>query len=102
MSATENPRRTPGSAASKRGVSPANSFGRMFLSQDQDVRGTPLRDITAGLENDKVVEKAKPANKKRTRLLLDARTELTDEELKVSRSDRKPLTVHSMTNFANR
>ncbi|KAF5317844.1 hypothetical protein D9611_014732 [Ephemerocybe angulata] len=65
------PRNTPGSrqgsVLSNRAPSPANSFGKLFLSQDQqDFLGTPLREITPAAEN-------------------DARTELTDEELKVAR-----------------
>ena len=71
-----------GSVLSKRGPSPANSFGRLFLSQDQSFRGTPLQDVPVGQENGKIGD---PKNgKKRARLLLDARTELTDDELKVS------------------
>ncbi|RXW15504.1 hypothetical protein EST38_g10349 [Candolleomyces aberdarensis] len=82
------PRGTPGSrqgsVLSKRGPSPANSFGRLFLSQDQSFRGTPLQDVTGGQENGKVCD---PKNgKKRARLLLDARTELTDDELKIARA----------------
>ncbi|KAF6766048.1 Rec8 like protein-domain-containing protein [Ephemerocybe angulata] len=83
------PRNTPGSrqgsVLSNRAPSPANSFGKLFLSQDQqDFLGTPLREITPVAENGKQVGPKVPA-KKRTRLLLDARTELTDEELKVAR-----------------
>ncbi|KAF7320350.1 RAD21/Rec8 N-terminal domain protein [Mycena kentingensis (nom. inval.)] len=62
-------------------LSPATSFSRLFLSQDEDQPQLPLTDIT----NDEPVLAAKRnSNKKnkKTRLLLDARTELTDEELK--------------------
>jgi hypothetical protein len=58
------------------------SFARAFLSQDMmdDEIRQPLADITA--ENQQI---DKPERKrKRARLLLDARTELTDEELKVN------------------
>ncbi|TEB35062.1 hypothetical protein FA13DRAFT_1788657 [Coprinellus micaceus] len=73
-----------GSVFSKRAPSPANSFGRLFLSQDDHIRATPLQDVTAP---DNEQQPVGPKNqKKRTRLLLDARTELTDEELKVARA----------------
>lgn len=42
----------------------------------------PLHDITAQ-EHDKANQRHFPQKIKKTRLLLDARTELTDEELKV-------------------
>lgn len=66
-------------------ASPANSFAQLFLSQDdQFVRApTPLADITTTNQN-KNKRKVPPKKiHKQTRLLLDARTELTDEELKV-------------------
>lgn len=51
------------------------------MSQDDHIRATPLQDVTAP---DNEQQPVGPKNqKKRTRLLLDARTELTDEELKV-------------------
>ncbi|KAJ2920204.1 hypothetical protein MD484_g235, partial [Candolleomyces efflorescens] len=82
------PQGTPGSrqgsVLSKRGPSPTNSFGRLFLSQDQSFRGTPLQDVTLG-QGDGKTDDPKQI-KKRARLLLDARTELTDEELKVARA----------------
>lgn len=62
--------------------SPANSFSRLLLSQDS--QSVPLRDVTP-------INQVPPVNKakklKRTRLLLDARTELTDEELKIARAE---------------
>lgn len=62
-------------------VSPAASFSRQLLSQDNET-SQPLRDITTDERNRE--NQAVPSKKlKRTRLLLDARTELTDEELKV-------------------
>ncbi|KAF7306915.1 RAD21/Rec8 N-terminal domain protein [Mycena indigotica] len=61
-------------------LSPATSFSRLFLSQDE----APLFDVTNQPTN-----ATKPVAKKakRTRLLLDARTELTDEELKTARAE---------------
>lgn len=65
-------------------VSPATSFSRLLLSQDEEFP-QPLLDITPGDQNQ--ININKPAKKvKRTRLLLDARTELTDDELKVKLS----------------
>lgn len=59
--------------------SPATSFSRQFLSQD-DIEMAPLADLTP--VNGK---RANPGRKKKSaRLLLDARTQLTDEELKAS------------------
>ncbi|KAI3622725.1 rad21 rec8 n terminal domain protein [Moniliophthora roreri] len=67
--------------------SPANSFTRLLLSQgveSEHCAPTPLTDITA---NARSKENQPPSKKqKRTRLLLDARTELTDEELKIARA----------------
>ncbi|KAF8898747.1 hypothetical protein BD779DRAFT_1666537 [Infundibulicybe gibba] len=61
-------------------LSPATSFSRQLLSQD--VEG-PKPDIPI----ESVVGHGEDLKKtKRTRLLLDARTELTDEELKAARS----------------
>lgn len=50
----------------------------MLLSQDELIQ--PFNDITAEAQNQIHFE---PKRNKKTRLLLDARTELTDEELKV-------------------
>ena len=56
------------------------SFSAQLLSQDQEP--LPLRDITTEEQNK--ANQANPIKKaKRTRLLLDARTELTDDELRV-------------------
>ena len=61
-------------------TSPTTSFSAQLLSQDQDP--LPLRDITTEEQNK--ANQANPIKKaKRTRLLLDARTELTDDELRV-------------------
>jgi hypothetical protein len=62
-----------------RATSPT-SFSAQLLSQDQEL--LPLRDITTEEQNK--ANQANPIKKtKRTRLLLDARTELTDDELRV-------------------
>ncbi|KAF9526495.1 Rec8 like protein-domain-containing protein [Crepidotus variabilis] len=83
----ENQNPTPsraGSVSSQRGPSPPISFSRQLLSQDLEPF-MPLRDITAEARNKE--NQLEPSKKlKRTRLLLDARTELTDEELKVARA----------------
>ena len=73
-------------------LSPATSFSRQLLSQDNEAL-QPLRDITA--EELNKINRAEPPKKlKRARVLLDARTELTDEELKVIlRTLKKYLTV---------
>ncbi|KAJ7487587.1 hypothetical protein B0H11DRAFT_2408492 [Mycena galericulata] len=64
-------------------LSPATSFSRLLLSQDQDQPQTPLLDVTLNDHN----QANRGAKKvKKTRLLLDARTELTDEELKAARA----------------
>jgi len=63
------------------GSSPRISFSQLFLSQDLEEIAS-LRDITAEDLNQHNAGSASKKNK-RTRLLLDARTELTDEELKV-------------------
>ncbi|PPQ76339.1 hypothetical protein CVT26_008967 [Gymnopilus dilepis] len=65
--------------------SPATSFSRQFLSQDDDQPLQPLRDITAEERNRQNQGEARK-KAKRTRLLLDARTELTDDELKIARA----------------
>ncbi|KAJ7634292.1 Rec8 like protein-domain-containing protein [Mycena polygramma] len=63
-------------------LSPATSFSRLLLSQDAEPQ-LPLLDVTADDQN----QTNRGAKKiKKTRLLLDARTELTDDELKVSRA----------------
>jgi len=61
-------------------LSPTTSFSRLLLSQDLDLR--PLEDVT--IEEQGRANRGDGRKNKRTRLLLDARTELTDEELKVS------------------
>ncbi|KAJ7225526.1 Rec8 like protein-domain-containing protein [Mycena pura] len=66
-------------------LSPAMSFSRLFLSQDMDQPQLPLHDVTANGHNQtnrRIVKKVK-----KTRLLLDARTELTDDELKTARAE---------------
>ncbi|KIK07004.1 hypothetical protein K443DRAFT_129571 [Laccaria amethystina LaAM-08-1] len=62
--------------------SPTTSFSRLLLSQDLDPR--PLEDMT--IEEQGGANRADGRKNKRTRLLLDARTELTDEELKIARA----------------
>ncbi|KAG5647975.1 hypothetical protein DXG03_007009 [Asterophora parasitica] len=64
-----------------RGVSPATSFSRLLLSQDE--QPMPLNDITL-LDQNQVNTGVKKM--KKMRLLLDARTELTDTELKAARA----------------
>jgi hypothetical protein len=61
-------------------LSPATSFSRLLLSQDIEPQ-LPLVDLTANEQNQ--VNRGVKKIKKTTRLLLDARTELTDDELKV-------------------
>ncbi|KAJ3750433.1 Rec8 like protein-domain-containing protein [Lentinula detonsa] len=66
-------------------ASPANNFAQLLLSQDEELPQAdlvPLADVTAGQNTDKPIKKSH----KRTRLLLDARTELTDDELKIARA----------------
>ncbi|KAK7064240.1 RNA cytidine acetyltransferase [Favolaschia claudopus] len=65
-----------------RAFSPATSFSRLLLSQDEEPQ-VPLADVTTNNQNQKNAGAKKP---KKTRLLLDARTELTDEELKTARA----------------
>ena len=61
-------------------ASPTTTFSAQLLSQDQEP--LPLRDITTEEQNR--ANQENPFKKtKRTRLLLDARTELTDDELRV-------------------
>jgi hypothetical protein len=62
-------------------TSPPTSFSAQLLSQDQE-QPLPLRDITTEEQN-KVNQADLTKKVKRTRLLLDARTELTDDELRV-------------------
>lgn len=62
-----------------RAPSPATSFSRLLLSQDE--QPTPLNDITPNAQNQ---VNAGIKKMKKTRLLLDPRTELTDDELKAS------------------
>ncbi len=59
--------------------SPAISFANLLLSQDIERR--PLNDTEK--ETPMNQNREEPRKHKRTRLLLDARTELTDDELKV-------------------
>jgi hypothetical protein len=61
--------------------SPAASFSQLLLSQDID-QLQPLSNITRE-DCDRQNQDDPPKKVKRTRLLLDARTELTDDELKV-------------------
>ncbi|KAJ3799937.1 Rec8 like protein-domain-containing protein [Lentinula aff. detonsa] len=66
-------------------ASPANNFAQLLLSQDEELpqaEPVPLADVTAGQNTNKPIKKSH----KRTRLLLDARTELTDDELKIARA----------------
>ncbi|KAF9270204.1 hypothetical protein L218DRAFT_952383 [Marasmius fiardii PR-910] len=69
--------------------SPANSFSRLLLSQDENIQfrqPTPFADITTrALNEEKENRPNYPRKNKRTRFLLDVRTELTDEELKIAR-----------------
>jgi hypothetical protein len=68
-------------AGFSRATSPTMSFSAQLLSQEQE-QLLPLRDITSEEQNK--ANQANPTKKaKRTRLLLDARTELTDDELRV-------------------
>ncbi|TFK30430.1 hypothetical protein FA15DRAFT_607770 [Coprinopsis marcescibilis] len=83
--------RTPSAGNRQRAASlnltPGAFFARDFLTQDLGIP-EPLQDVTTQ-EKDRVnqeKEKSKPS-KKRTRLLLDARTELTDDELKIARAN---------------
>ncbi|KAJ7092714.1 Rec8 like protein-domain-containing protein [Mycena epipterygia] len=66
-------------------LSPATSFSRLLLTQDDQVDQPqlPLHDVTAADQNqtNRGLKKVK-----KTRLLLDARTELTDDELKAARA----------------
>ena len=63
-----------------RATSPTTTFSAQLLSQDQEP--LLLRDITTEEQNK--ANQENPLKKtKRTRLLLDARTELTDDELRV-------------------
>ncbi|KAJ7492632.1 Rec8 like protein-domain-containing protein [Mycena latifolia] len=63
-------------------LSPATSFSRLLLTQDEEPQ-PPLNDITVNDQN-QINRGAKKI--KKTRLLLDARTELTDDELKAARA----------------
>ncbi|TRM60286.1 Rec8 like protein-domain-containing protein [Schizophyllum amplum] len=74
--------RPPSRALTPRGVSPATSFSRLFLSQEEGQ--VPLLETTR--KNDEEQAAQAPKKLKRTRLLLDARTELTDEELRTART----------------
>jgi hypothetical protein len=61
-------------------LSPAASFSRLLLTQDEEPQ-IPLLDVTD--TNDQNPTNRAVKKVKKTRLLLDARTELTDDELKV-------------------
>ncbi|KAF8905571.1 Rec8 like protein-domain-containing protein [Gymnopilus junonius] len=74
-----------GSAVSNIQPSPAISFSRLFLSQNDDQPIQPFRGITTEEFNRQNQSETRTKNK-RTRLLLDARTELTDDELKIARA----------------
>ncbi|KAF9076275.1 Rec8 like protein-domain-containing protein [Rhodocollybia butyracea] len=75
-------------APSQKPPSPANSFAQQLLSQDEDLFqpvSRPLADVTMNHQNN--TNKAQPKKTlKRTRLLLDVRTELTEEETKIARA----------------
>ncbi|KAI5835570.1 hypothetical protein K523DRAFT_411473 [Schizophyllum commune Tattone D] len=73
--------RPPSRALTPRGVSPATSFSRQFLSQEDGA--TSLLETTR--KNDEQDIAQAPKKLKRGRLLLDARTELSDEELRMAR-----------------
>ena len=60
------------------------TFTQELLSQDNMEAIQPFADVTKEQNRPDTIQKKKPV--KKTRLLLDARTELTDEELKVSSS----------------
>ncbi|KAJ6604638.1 hypothetical protein DFH09DRAFT_316557 [Mycena vulgaris] len=64
-------------------LSPATSFSRLLLTQDDEPQ-VPLLDVTAVNDQNQPNRGAKKV--KKTRLLLDARTELTDDELKAARA----------------
>ncbi|KAF5385389.1 hypothetical protein D9615_001513 [Tricholomella constricta] len=59
------------------GLSPATSFSHLLLSQDE--QPMPLNDITL---EEQIQANSNLKKMKKARLLLDARTELTDDELK--------------------
>ncbi|KAG7450531.1 uncharacterized protein BT62DRAFT_520092 [Guyanagaster necrorhizus] len=65
-----------------RAITPVLTFSEQLLSQDVEPV-QPLQDVTQQFQN-----ASAPIQKKikKTRLLLDARTELTDEELKTARA----------------
>ncbi|PBL01128.1 hypothetical protein ARMGADRAFT_412161 [Armillaria gallica] len=65
-----------------RAITPVLTFSQQLLSQDAEPVH-PLKDVTQQFQN-----ACAPTQKKikKTRLLLDARTELTDEELKTARA----------------
>ncbi|THV04964.1 hypothetical protein K435DRAFT_961677 [Dendrothele bispora CBS 962.96] len=72
-------------------LSPAASFSRQFLSQADGPEPTPppmpsLHGMTSNNNNDQLKKDPNQRKQKRTRLLLDARTELTDDELKSARA----------------
>ncbi|GLB36139.1 putative N terminus of Rad21 / Rec8 like protein [Lyophyllum shimeji] len=63
-----------------RALSPPTSFSQLLLSQD--AQPAPLNDVTMEVQSR---TNAGIKKTKKTRLLLDARTELTDDELKTAR-----------------
>ncbi|KAL1706223.1 Rec8 like protein-domain-containing protein [Schizophyllum commune] len=73
--------RPPSRALTPRGVSPATSFSRQFLSQEDGAN--PLLETTRKNDEQDIAQATKKL--KRGRLLLDARTELSDEELRMAR-----------------
>ncbi|KAL0951212.1 hypothetical protein HGRIS_007935 [Hohenbuehelia grisea] len=71
-------------AGTPRAMTPTTEFTRLLLSQETP---QPLTDTTALHQNQDIVAPTKKVKGvKRTRLLLDARTELTDDELKNARA----------------
>ncbi|KAK7468886.1 R8 protein [Stygiomarasmius scandens] len=69
-------------------LSPASLFSRQFLSQVEPTPppASPLHDTTSNNNNRLPNKEPNSKKQKRTRLLLDARTELTDEELQLARA----------------
>ena len=62
-------------------LSPPTSFSRMFLSQDEAIQ--PPCPVIVPVIDDQPNHDVAPKRLKKRPLLLDARTELTDDELKV-------------------
>lgn len=84
---TQSPENDHGSPAPKQTLSPAISFSRLLLSQDieQPYIGG-LDEHRGSIQPEDATEESatRNARNKKPRLLLDIRTELTDEELKAS------------------